>query len=939
MNANTHAHTPTLNVVDGRGVQVREVSYLCNELIAQPQARIKRSRHDLSLQVVERHSHSDVVNTADFIQTSSLSGAVLLDESTDAGWRLSFFGEAGQTLEKWDSRGSHWQMSYDNQLRPTLTGETSEGSNSRVIERLTYAASSPEYARHNQCGRLVRHDDPAGSLFLEDYDLTGNLLRETRRLLNGPQTVDWPAEPEKRDDLLESGSGYTTRWQYAPTGGVLEQKDARGHTQRAWFDVAGQLKKVTLQLNGTPEQRLILDQVHYNAQGQITSQTLGGKITHETVYTPENGRVLRRNTSRVGGRNLQTLRYGYDPVGNVLSVEDHSKPEQHNANQRITPVSTYVYDSLYQLIQASGREEQRARIQAPLPAWSSRIGDRSRLLNFTQHYSYDVRGNLIKLRHQREGNNYTREMRIAPGSNRALPWDVGDPEPDFAKGFDANGNLQALQAGQPLEWNARNQLQRAALIERDDGNADAETYLYGANGQRVRKRQTQKAHATTHVHDVLYLPGLEIRVGSKERLDVVTVNAGAFKVRCLHWSDGLPESITNGALRYTFDDHPGSTTLELDAEGQLISEEGYYPFGTTAWRAARDTIEAKYRTVRYSGKERDASGLYYYGYRYYAPWLQRWISPDPTGIADGLNLYCMVGNNPIRYVDRLGTNKEQEEIKEELATYPKILSEVQQRVGVLNYQLYNSFSNREIYKRFGQSMGYNVSRAAASMAAGTVALAGGPIASGAASIATSLTLDTAAQKSDTTRHLPHSLLPQASRLDPEQIEAAGRTAFYNAYGKGKTAIKEHDPRTKHGSRKLAWAGMRSALSNFVPLASAVVGTIQGVSQVKTAQEGLSAKKIERLNNALHLLDEYLAHDSQEINKAFNTLGVEEFYPRDPLGTMKLTFDIATNRIVTSGSHSIKRADMQRDINTARATIQRGRELLFRHQEYNRSRVS
>ncbi|EGH49324.1 insecticidal toxin protein, partial [Pseudomonas syringae pv. pisi str. 1704B] len=51
----------------------------------------------------------------------------------------------------------------------------------------------------------------------------------------------------------------------------------------------------------------------------------------------------------------------------------------------------------------------------------------------------------------------------------------------------------------------------------------------------------------------------------------------------------------------------------------------------TAWWAARSAVEAKYKTVRYSGKERDTSGLYYYGLRYYAPWLQRWINPDPAG--------------------------------------------------------------------------------------------------------------------------------------------------------------------------------------------------------------------------------------------------------------------------------------------------------------------
>jgi insecticidal toxin complex protein TccC len=516
---------------------------------------------------------------------------------------------------------------------------------------------STDDAKINRCGQLIHHDDPAGSVLFSGYDLTGKLLSQTRHLLKDQRAADWPEDLDERKGLVDSGTGHTTTWRYAPTGEVLEQMDAKRNTQRFWFDVAGQLQKVTLQLSGATQQKLILDQVSYNAQGQIESQVLGGKITSAATYAPENGRMNQRIISRTGTSALQKLHYAYDAVGNVLSVEDHSKPEQHNANQRIKPGSTYAYDSLYQLVKATGREEQTARIHAALPDWVSSPADRSRLLNFTQRYTYDERANLTTLQHQREGNNYTRTMHIAPDSNRGLSWKSGDPPPDFATGFDANGNLQALQTGQPMTWNARNQLQSVTLVDRAEQEADTESYLYDGNGQRVRKRQTQKAHALIRCRDVLYLPGLEFRESTTEKLEVITVQAGNCNVRCLHWSLGTPSAINNDALRFSFDDHLGSNTMELDAEGNLISEEGYYPFGGTAWRAARNVLEAKFRTIRYSGKERDASGLYYYGQRYYAPWLQRWISPDPTGTADGLNLYCMVGNNPVKFVDHQGLGK------------------------------------------------------------------------------------------------------------------------------------------------------------------------------------------------------------------------------------------------------------------------------------------
>jgi len=120
---------------------------------------------------------------------------------------------------------------------------------------------------------------------------------------------------------------------------------------------------------------------------------------------------------------------------------------------------------------------------------------------------------------------------------------------------------------------------------------------------------------------------------------------------------GKPPGIDADQLRYTLDDHLGSCLMELDQQARLISHEGYYPFGATAWMTASSAVEADYKTVRYSGKEMDVSGLYYYGARYYAPWLQRWVSADPAGDVDGLNLYGFVGNNPLRYVDPDGANK------------------------------------------------------------------------------------------------------------------------------------------------------------------------------------------------------------------------------------------------------------------------------------------
>jgi RHS repeat-associated protein len=109
-------------------------------------------------------------------------------------------------------------------------------------------------------------------------------------------------------------------------------------------------------------------------------------------------------------------------------------------------------------------------------------------------------------------------------------------------------------------------------------------------------------------------------------------------------------------IRYQYDDHLGSSCLELDANANIISYEEYHPFGTTSYRAGRSYAETTLKRYKYCGKERDEeTGLYYYGARYYAGWLCRFVSVDPMKEArPWVNPYNYCQNNPIARVDPNG---------------------------------------------------------------------------------------------------------------------------------------------------------------------------------------------------------------------------------------------------------------------------------------------
>ncbi|WP_282097108.1 RHS repeat-associated core domain-containing protein, partial [Morganella morganii] len=197
-------------------------------------------------------------------------------------------------------------------------------------------------------------------------------------------------------------------------------------------------------------------------------------------------------------------------------------------------------------------------------------------------------------------------------------------------------------------------------VVRNGAAGDRESYRYDAGSQRILKTTVQETGSRTQTQQVIYLPGLELHSG-KENYQVICAGvAGRAQVRLLHWQDGKKDH-----QRFSYDNLIGSSGLETDGDGNLLSQEEYYPFGGTSVLVADADSGIDYKTHRYSGKERDATGLYYYGYRYYQPWAGRWLSSDPAGTVDGLNLFRMVRNNPVTLRDDDGRKPISENFSEE----------------------------------------------------------------------------------------------------------------------------------------------------------------------------------------------------------------------------------------------------------------------------------
>ncbi|MFL6197707.1 MAG: RHS repeat-associated core domain-containing protein, partial [Thermoanaerobaculia bacterium] len=400
----------------------------------------------------------------------------------------------------------------------------------------------------------------------------------------------------------------------------------------------------------------------------------GTSTTYE--HDPLTFRLPRLVTNRPGTidadkRVVQDLAYTYDPSGNITRIRDTADIQNvvFFQNQRIEPSTDYTYDPLYRLVAAAGREHlgQKApqqvthddsfRTRLPHPTDGTAMG------TYTETYTYDAVGNILKMLHQVSSGSWTRRYSYAELSNRLLATSVpGDPDNgpySEAYAYDDHGNMTRMPHLTTLTWDERDRL-RSTARRVTAGTPEMTWYVYDAAGERLRKI-TDRTDGTRRT-ERLYLGGIEIyreldTGGATVKLERETLHVVAGKdLTSLIESrtagtDAAPAQLT----RYQHTNHLGSAALELDDKAVVISYEEYFPYGSTAYQAVRNTTETPKR-YRYTGKERDEeSDLYYHGARYYAPWLGRWTACDPLDIADGLNLYRYVQCNPVIMNDPSGT--------------------------------------------------------------------------------------------------------------------------------------------------------------------------------------------------------------------------------------------------------------------------------------------
>jgi insecticidal toxin complex protein TccC len=614
---------------------------------------------------------------------TALSGLVIKRHTADGDVSHRFHDAAGRPLWSLSAQGTVKRFAYEPREtagRPLTVSETAVGAAGapRVREAFAYGPPDEFHRARNLTGAIIVHHDNAGFTETLSVSLTDQ-ARATRLSLLPPETelADWGATmPPATETPLEWSATYDA------AGGQLSQTNAAAVTTVNAYDLCGAIAETRMRYTekGMNKELITLRDILRSAEGVVVSQTAGNGLLEAYEYDPRTRHLARHSIQR-DALTLSDLNFTYDPAGNVLSLNEAATDRQWHRNRVTGGQRDYLYDTLYRLAAATGRERladaargPQTRLRANASAW----------FPYGESYSYDDGDNLIKTVHL--GNcPWSRHITVSASTNRAL---LNDHPLTPESGFLAGGLQTQLTNGRKLAWYADGQLQQVSPLVRAAKDADdTEAYRYSNGGARVRKISVAKVASGARSLITTYAGGLETRqrrLGDSLQLDIIITDGGVVRL--------TQDRLTGEAhLRYSLKDPLGSHGGETDAAGYITSYEEYYPYGGSAG-ADEEKEEIHHRTSRYSGKERDATGLVYYGWRYYQPEAGRWLSADPGELIDGVNLYRFCSNNPLKMRDEDGRVPTlwDEIMHHKDAGYPSskpTLSKLKQKSKEENYQL------------------------------------------------------------------------------------------------------------------------------------------------------------------------------------------------------------------------------------------------------------
>ncbi|MEW6429058.1 MAG: RHS repeat-associated core domain-containing protein [Thermodesulfobacteriota bacterium] len=615
---------------------------------------------------IEYNAYGQITAVTDALgQTTSFvydTGTHLLQEVQRSGMVLESFGydpvgrvashtdAAGVTLTyEYDDLDQITRVTYpDGRFEQFVYGTCCPGLLSSITDR----AGRTTTFLYDNMKRLIEETNSEGGRNRYGYDANGNLTEFTDP--NGNSTR---FEYDDRDQLVKRiyADGKATLFSYDKAGLPVRRVDARGVVTEFYYDAndlpAGRkysdsTATVTLQRDEFNRVTTIRDgagKTTYRYFADSSIKTVDGPWPNDTItyayddlgrvttVTPQGGRPRSYHYDgfdRLAGVVIGggTFSCGYTPPGAGPLIASLTRP---NGSR-----TTYRYDDpLKRLTEIAHRNSTGEVISTYAYTYNQTDQRDSETVTNGPAVESLQAGTIIY--------QYNRLNQLLASTPPVQPF-LYDDAGNMTQGYTPEGYRFTAA------HDAENRLSSLTFTD-SAGIAHRNEYTYTADNLLARVQEFENA---TLVSDTRIVRDGFLALQDRDGDNTV--------VREYAWGQHLGGGI-GGLLALRQDDQDyaylydgrGNVTGIIDSNQAPVASYRYDAFGRLLSSPTGFSQPFQYSTKRYDA----ATGLSYFGYRYYAAGIGRWTSRDPIGERGGVNLYGYVSNDPVDWVDPLGLSQ------------------------------------------------------------------------------------------------------------------------------------------------------------------------------------------------------------------------------------------------------------------------------------------
>jgi len=516
----------------------------------------------------------------------------------------------------------HLVATLDPLSRITGAAYDPDGHQLRTTNGLWLVSSNLYDAR----GSVLRSSDPTNRTVAYVFDGAGNQIILTNRNKNA-----WLFQYDAANRLTNTVSplGKQTAQAYNSRGLLALITKPSGHTNAFFYDARGRLTNETDNVGNNFFQ--------LDPNGNTTNLIFA---TQTNTWTYNSNNLVTAYTDI----NSNLIQYGYDACNNLTNLT-------YPGGKKVA----YAYDSqnrLTNVLDWGGRKTSLAYDLNGHLTSITRPNGTVRLL------TYDAAGQAATITEKTANGSVISYYKYAWDHGAKMQWEYAAPQPhagtvpSHTMSFnnddqlinidgntvvnDADGNMTSgplmSDSLSTYTYDARNRLL----------NVGGVSYGYDASANRLA--------VTNGANPIRYV----INPNSTFSQVLMRIQYGVTNYYV--YGAGLLYQVTEAAtgtntFTYHYDSR-GSTVALTDGNGNVTDRIEYSAYATTTYRSG--TNDTPFLFNGNYGVMTDPNGLLYMRARYYNPYICRFLNPDPSGFAGGLNMYAFADGNPISMTDPFG---------------------------------------------------------------------------------------------------------------------------------------------------------------------------------------------------------------------------------------------------------------------------------------------